>query len=237
MSLEVEKKFVFNADTEENLRKLGAAFLGEQLFKDRYFDTEDFSLTLKDVWLRRRGDNFELKCPVGRDKQNKTDTCTRYRELTALPLIQAHIQQLLEPNGIKKEGTGHMHAVDRTLEKNNCGLTKGQAEEGTSGSWLNEFGLVEFAVFSTVRRTFTLPDTESIHIDLDYADFGFLVGELEVLVKTEEQIPEALTTIKELAEKLGVSNSERVPGKMDAYLQRFCPDHYQRLLEAHVLHR
>lgn len=61
--IEVEKKFVAN---EENIQRLttNAVFLGEKVFTDIYYDTEDFNLTRQDKWLRSRENKFELKLPT-----------------------------------------------------------------------------------------------------------------------------------------------------------------------------
>jgi predicted adenylyl cyclase CyaB len=62
--IEVEKKF---SPTKKQLKRLliGAEFLKEIIIKDTYFDTKDFSLILKDKWLRLRGKSLELKLPLG----------------------------------------------------------------------------------------------------------------------------------------------------------------------------
>jgi hypothetical protein len=43
----------------------------------------------------------------------------------------------------------------------------------------NELDLDVFATFSTTRQTYHLPNCT---VDLDIADFGFEVGEIEVMV-------------------------------------------------------
>ncbi|KAG7488716.1 hypothetical protein MATL_G00036550 [Megalops atlanticus] len=73
------------------------------------------------------------------------------------------------------------------------------------------------------------------HVDLDQADFGFCVGEIEVLVPDGKEVQSALKKIQRTAERLGLSGDRRIQGKMDAYLQRYCPEHYRKLLNAHVL--
>ena len=58
--IEVEKKFILLKDQEKSLVD-GAEFLGEKVFTDVYYDTEDFSLTRNDKWLRARENKFEFK--------------------------------------------------------------------------------------------------------------------------------------------------------------------------------
>lgn len=61
--IEVEQKFILS---EKDIEKLidGADFLSEKTFTDVYCDSADFSLSRNDMWLRRRGENWELKIPM-----------------------------------------------------------------------------------------------------------------------------------------------------------------------------
>lgn len=58
--IEIEKKFILNEVAKDRLLE-GAEFLSEKTIHDEYFDTEDFSLTKKDWWLRSRNGQFEFK--------------------------------------------------------------------------------------------------------------------------------------------------------------------------------
>ncbi|KAK6467824.1 thiamine-triphosphatase [Huso huso] len=244
MSVEVERKFVCRSDTETRLKELGAEFVGERSFHDRYFDTEQFTLTLSDTWLRCRGACWELKCPVrvreGEEEEEKgrerggggggrnIKLCTRYREITELSEIVDRVRQ------VREGGRGRRKEREREGERGRKKEREGGWERQTDSAWLGEFALVQFASFTTVRRSYILQG--GVRADLDLVDFGFTVGELEVLVETPEQIPAGAERIAELVEKLGESACNRVPGKMDAYLKQFHPEHYGRLLRAHKLH-
>ena len=61
--IEIEKKFRLTDQQRESLVK-DAEFVGEKTFTDTYYDTADYILTTKDIWLRRREDAFELKVAV-----------------------------------------------------------------------------------------------------------------------------------------------------------------------------
>lgn len=58
--IEVEKKF---KPTEEQLNAMvtGAEFLCEKVLHDVYYDYPDYRMFKKDVRLRNRNGNFELK--------------------------------------------------------------------------------------------------------------------------------------------------------------------------------
>ena len=60
---EVEKKFKLSENESKRLLE-GAEFISEKTFTDIYYDTLEYSLTKNDIWLRKRGDEFELKLPM-----------------------------------------------------------------------------------------------------------------------------------------------------------------------------
>ncbi|KAM3592975.1 uncharacterized protein V6R79_002957 [Siganus canaliculatus] len=221
MSIEVERKFLCNADTLKTLEEMGAACVGQKQFHDQYFDTPEFGLTLKDVWLRKRKGCWELKCPTAADgtsgEQSKAAAlCTRYREITSVPEIQLMVEEVLK--GICK---------DRDASTSS-------SFPGDDESWLSDLNLQCFAEFTTVRRSFTLEE-QGVRIDLDQADFGYNVGEIEVLVLEGEDVPSALEKIERTAEKLGLTGDQRVEGKMTVYLKKNHPEHYAKLLGEHIL--
>jgi len=61
--IEVEKKFLINPSDVTRLLS-GAEFVSETKNVDIYWDTPDYSLTTKDLWLRSRNGKFELKIPM-----------------------------------------------------------------------------------------------------------------------------------------------------------------------------
>ncbi|XP_031728266.1 thiamine-triphosphatase isoform X1 [Anarrhichthys ocellatus] len=222
MSVEVERKFVCNADTLKTLEEIGAVCVGRWEFRDQYFDTPEFDLTLRDMWLRKRKACWELKCPTtvnGTDEasggQSKAAAlCSRYREITNLPKIQQRVREVMKD--IREDGETE--------------ASPSQEDE----SWLSEMNLVRFADFTTVRQSFTLEE-KGVQIDLDQADFGYQVGEIEVLVPDGGDVQSALEKIERMAGKLGLTGDQRVDGKMNVYLQRNYPEHHAKLLREHVL--
>ncbi|XP_018411634.1 PREDICTED: thiamine-triphosphatase isoform X2 [Nanorana parkeri] len=102
---------------------------------------------------------------------------------------------------------------------------------------IEAFGLNEFASFVTRRRRFQLPLEESskVVVDLDEADFGFAVGEVEVIVQTQEEVQNAFQKVEEICKKLGVFQESAVQGKVCTYLQLNRIEHYKQLIEAHII--
>lgn len=76
--IEVEKKFHLSPEDEARLID-GAELMGERLIEDSYYDNEDYDITLANMWLRRRGTDFELKVPL---RVSDDKTVDQYRELT-----------------------------------------------------------------------------------------------------------------------------------------------------------
>ncbi|XP_037613422.1 thiamine-triphosphatase isoform X2 [Sebastes umbrosus] len=221
MSVEVERKFLCNADTLKTLEEIGVC-VGQLQFCDQYFDTPKFDLTLRDMWLRKREACWELKCPTTVNGTEETSgeqskaaaLCSRYKEITNLPEIQLRVKEVIQDV-----------CEDRETEASHS-----QEED----SWLSKINLVCFAKFTTDRRSFTLEE-EGVQIDLDQADFGYHVGEIEVLVPEGGDVQSALEKIERTAGKLGLTGDKRVEGKMHVYLQRNHPEHYAKLLREHIL--
>lgn len=205
--MEVERKFVFGPETEAQLLELGASLTRRLVFRDTYYDTAGYALTLQDHWLRQREEGWELKRPVALTGGHG-GPATQYCEVTEHVAIASHLCQAL--------GIAPM-------------MNPSSMEE-----LLGLLGLEAFATYVTDRRSYALPSGQ-VHVDLDEADFDFSVGEVEVVVDSADRVEEALKKVNRLCTELGVTGSHRVPGKMSTYLQRFRPAHHQRLLEAGVL--
>lgn len=178
--IEVERKFIPGPGTEERLQELGGTLEHQVTFRDSYYDTPKLSLMRADYWLRRReGSGWELKCP---GTAGVSGPHQEYVELTAEPAIVA---QLCEVLGAEVLGAGGVAAV------------------------LGPLGLQEVASFVTKRSAWKLvlsgADEEEplLRVDLDTADFGYTVGEVEALVHEEAEVPAALEKICRLSSMLG----------------------------------
>ncbi|XP_006932816.1 thiamine-triphosphatase isoform X1 [Felis catus] len=210
--IEVERRFIPGPGTEKRLQELGGTLEHQVTFWDRYYDTPELSLMRADYWLRQReGSGWELKCP---GTAGVSGPHQEYVELTVEPAVVA---QLCEVLGTEVLGAGGVAAV------------------------LGPLGLQEVASFVTKRSAWKLvlsgTDEEEplLKVDLDTADFGYTVGEVEALVHEEAEVPVALEKIHSLSSMLGVPVQETAPAKLMVYLQRFKPQDYQRLLQVHRL--
>ncbi|XP_026793733.3 thiamine-triphosphatase [Pangasianodon hypophthalmus] len=227
MPVEVERKFVCDSHILEKLKDIGAVCMGQYEFKDQYFDSADFTLTLKNFWLRKREGSWELKRPPSSHlnaEKRAQDVCTNYREITDLLQIRAELMAIV---GIHTEHTSDSSQTEQAKD------VHAEFEK-----WLQDLKLECFAEFTTVRCSYTLEDegdNRRVRIDLDQADFGYCVGEIEVLVSEGVEMTSALHSIEKTAQKLGLGGEQKTRGKMEVYLQKFRPDHYAELLKAHIL--
>ncbi|KAL6462927.1 hypothetical protein MHYP_G00293490 [Metynnis hypsauchen] len=226
MAVEVERKFVCEPDIQDKLKDIRAECIGQYHFKDQYYDSTDFALTMEDFWLRRREGSWELKCPAASrtNPEKKADAlCTNYREVTDLPQIKAEVRKVMKRCTGASEDPSEREQMD------------GYAEDD---SWLQDLKLVCFAEYTTLRCSYVLESDGGegrVRVDLDQADFGYCVGEIEVLVSEGDDMQSAQQRIQKTAEKLGLGGEKKIQGKMDVYLQRYRPEHYAKLLSAHVL--
>lgn len=177
--------------------------VGQRQFHDQYFDTPKFDLTLADVWLRKRKGCWELKCPtaisgteeVGGEQSKAAALCSRYKEITDLPEIQLRVKEVLKD--VSEDGE----------------TSSSQDDE----SWLGTMNLACFAEFTTVRRSFTLKEEGGVQVDLDQADFGYHVGEIEVLIPEGGDVQPALEKIERTARKLGELKAVKLPKHLHTF--------------------
>ncbi|KAJ3611882.1 hypothetical protein NHX12_021895 [Muraenolepis orangiensis] len=206
MSVEVERKFACDAGIRRRLEDIGAVCIGQCEFHDQYFDTPDFDLTLSDMWLRKREETWELKCStaVGKTEEmsgeqlEEASLCTRYKEITSLPEIKVKVKEVLK-HCSDSINTGQLN--NHLVKEDQVSHRQQGAPEGFYDSWLGELNLLCFAKFTTVRCSFTLEE-EGVRIDLDQADFGYSVGEIEVLLQEGQDVGSALEKIETAARKL-----------------------------------
>ncbi|XP_076470504.1 uncharacterized protein LOC143300607 [Babylonia areolata] len=182
--IEVERKFTIAADTEERLRSLGGKLHREKTFTDVYYDNDQYSLILSDCWLRRRNDTWEAKVPLSSSSSSSQDSSSH---------------TLFAPSTQYREISGEREVSHWLVER----LMLDPWMRGDPVELLaRAAGLSEFARFTTVRRSYTLP---SCVVDLDLTDHGFRVGEIEVMAGSPEELPRALQTISGVAHQLGLT--------------------------------
>ena len=195
--IEVEKKFILNEQDKERLTK-EAQFLNERVFTDIYYDTEIFSLTTNDKWLRSREGRFELKLPLHEGVDRLAD---QYDELEDEQKIREALN--LPPKGKLADD-------------------------------LAKAGYSPFCTCKTTRRKYK---KESFIIDLDvvdFQDFTYNIGEIELMVNEKSEIGSAIEKIMDFTKSQNLTIAP-VRGKVIEYLKRTKPNHYQALVRAKVV--
>jgi adenylate cyclase class IV len=194
--IEVEKKFILSEQDKKRLIK-DTEFLSERVFIDIYYDTNIFSLTSKDMWLRSREGRFELKIPLHERIERLAD---QYDELTD----EWKIREVLN-----------------------------LPSHGSLADDLTNAGYCPFCTCKTTRRKYK---KKPFIIDLDvvnFQDFTYNIGEIELIVSDKSEIEHAIEKIVTFAKMHNLTTTP-VRGKIIEYLKRAKPNHYQILVKCNV---
>lgn len=130
-------------------------------------------------------------------------------------------------------------------------LTELEAVLGWSPDAALHHGHIEpFAQIVTERDTFLVTyQGQTLRIDLDRADFGYAIGEIEALVQengneheptkaslpTAEAVSLAENAIFSFAREMGIAAPRKtVHGKLAEYIRRFRPAHYAALVRHRI---
>ncbi|KEF54662.1 adenylate cyclase [Exophiala aquamarina CBS 119918] len=161
MFLEVERKFSPSA-VALIARNAGCppfknfTTLPTTAFRDTYFDLET---TLRDqgMWLRRRGNDWELKVKTGGD------------------FINSSFQEISGTEEIEQTLTKHFPRASLSTPKTPCSSNDGRNTLGT-------LSLAPFAEITTTRQAWIAqtPSKDILQIVVDTTDFGHRVGEVEL---------------------------------------------------------
>ncbi|CAG8443373.1 11451_t:CDS:1 [Ambispora leptoticha] len=202
---EIERKFTFSQSNVSILETntgptkfMSMKHLLDQKFTDVYYDDKErnYPLTTNDIWLRQRDEIWECKCPM-----NPAASMDIYLELVKLPDIAEFIRQKL--------GRGESIPVlpDEAIQFKN--------------HLLQQHNLSAFCTITTTRRKYLVDD--QFTLVLDHADFGHSVGELEITVSKESEIPQAELKVAQFMNKHKwfFETKGVVFGKLSAYISKF----------------
>lgn len=145
--LEIKKKFIPTGAQKKKLLE-GAKFLGEEKFTDEYYDNENFSLAFNDIWLSKRGEEFNLKIPIHESREEFIEKYYRIkgemaiRDIFAIPMIGT-FEKDLESFGHKPFGI--FETVRNKYEKNGFIIN---LDEADFGDWQYELVEIELLVES-----------------------------------------------------------------------------------------
>ncbi|XP_032836304.2 thiamine-triphosphatase isoform X2 [Petromyzon marinus] len=255
--VEVEQKFLLGERTEELLLAAGGRLLAEWRFRDVYHDVVghdvvdhdvdgSLALALADLWLRRRDSVWQLKYPVG-GAVITTSSPAEDR------LVQRYVETECEAEIVERVaavlGVGAaVGSVDELVERAHLrpfaefgterrryllparGVEEAEAVEGVEGvEGAEVVEGVEEVEGEGVERL------GSVCVDLDVSDFGYAVGELEVVCREERSVPRAVLAVQAVASQLELVSGTNLLSKLAVFLRDHRPDLYRRLVDAHVL--
>lgn len=99
---------------------------------------------------------------------------------------------------------------------------------------LTAAGYTPFATIVTTRRKFK---HGPFSLDIDYVDYGdstYLIGEIELMVRDEAHMQDAVQQIQTFLDKQQIE-IKPVRGKVTYYIQEYRPAHFQALVDAGVI--
>ena len=254
--IEVEEKFALPPDgswssVENKLMQLGFVPRsgGTIKFTDTYYDlaAPNWCLTPRDCWLRFRGQRIneadsssptlwrgEWQLKVRRENIHDVGAATAYEEVEGDEALKRASEVLADA------AVSHVKNRDDSKDQ----LLEGAPEAPD--------GLVPFAQFETSRSSWIVSnDAKSsseyvgLTVDIDATDFGYGVGEVEALLKKEDDMADTRKRIGKLVEQISgaianknddLSVSPHLPplGKLETYLLERSRDHYETIIAAGI---
>ncbi|KAL4234055.1 hypothetical protein ACF0H5_005709 [Mactra antiquata] len=174
----VKRTYLIDEKTDATVQKMGGLFIDSQKLIDEYLDDKNYSLTLKDSWLRLRNKKFEMKLNsalsgCGPNKTYNTEMIDNENEI--LEVLMNMYQKKLEQ--------------------------KRRVSERQLDVLIDALNITEFVTFETTRKRYQM---DGFTITLDLTNFGYQVGEIEVVAGSSNEMTDGLKKMDALASKLGL---------------------------------
>mmetsp|Transcript_4529 Transcript_4529/g.5016 ORF Transcript_4529/g.5016 Transcript_4529/m.5016 type:complete len:309 (-) Transcript_4529:21-947(-) len=249
--IEVEEKFAFSGSSFDRLvgklEAIGFKSSGANIcFTDWYFDTPspDWCLTPKDHWLRYRllfdsekdekdkfdGGVWQLKRPVNsiEEQSNKEldqGKSTVYEELEG-------DKSIVTAMNIVRQGSGtELLGRERLMPYN------------TLKELPDKYGLALFAKFKTKRSSWirNVAGETPVNVVLDWTDFGYMVGEVEIVVNDVSRIEYAKGDIATIIAQItdnndnGSKHHEYIQSKLAVYMMQHQPEQYKMFVKLGII--
>eukprot|EP01087_Luapelamoeba_hula_P011545 TRINITY_DN3145_c0_g1_i1.p1 TRINITY_DN3145_c0_g1~~TRINITY_DN3145_c0_g1_i1.p1 ORF type:complete len:288 (+),score=37.62 TRINITY_DN3145_c0_g1_i1:116-979(+) len=236
--IEVEAKFRIDASALLSPSGGGIAsliahsrMLSRTVFTDTYYDLTDppdhcphyphhYPLTTNDIWLRRRNRGLECKVPIidtsesNETKKNDPNQHTlprvdRYEELSRVSDIVARLSRVLGNNG-----------GDAQLAYANAD------DDDENQLWMRWPTLRPFCRIESTRTKYDYKGGTAT-IDIDETDFGYHIGEIEVMVEgsdvpgeMQRRLRDAESCIQRICAEHALDSGASIRGKVLEYVAR-----------------
>ncbi|XP_053401805.1 uncharacterized protein LOC123548966 [Mercenaria mercenaria] len=172
----IKRKYLIANDSEETVQKMGGIFIETETLVDEYLDDKNYSLILNDCWLRLRNKKFEMKVNASFGYgPNKSPSVEMLTN-------EIEIQDML------------MKRYEKTLEQ------KRRVSERQLDVLIDALGITEFVTFETTRKKYQVED---FIVTMDVTNFGFEVGDIEIVANSLPEMMTDLINMDSLAAKLG----------------------------------
>lgn len=249
-------KFEVTPEIEHNIISRCDKSCSKQMsIMDVYYDTEDLSLTSNNLWLRKRNDTFELKFPEAcLDTSGKASATIE----EVAPYIDCYLESsnwAIIVSVINRFTKLEMILPLSVQENSNCiehpsGILPPLFDVE---KWLHQNSIASFAVIQTMRKRYALDlnivATQGnivvrVNVDIDEATFvehendgaekcKYSLGEVELESEPTFGCNPSVVMDTVLYE-LEISNTRainnvRYPGKVEEYLRRYRPFHYEMI--------
>lgn len=245
MILEVEQKFRIddNAEICSRLEELGFERKGDAVtFADWYFDElTSLHLSLQDCWLRYRemGDQGQWQLKRGQKPPQGNDMASRstvYEEIEGTEAVDIALSMIKFGNQASSRS--------KLIEKVENDTMKGSKPPTLTTD--QQHSLKPFVRLETTRSSWTLCPSNNtlekywganIQVDLDTTNTNYAVGEVETVGETKDQVSDAQAVVESVLDQLlGNQRTDSPPiGKLEHFLIKFRPKHYQALVTAGIL--
>ena len=198
---------------------------------DNNTENSDYLLLQNDHWLRKRNGCWEMKYPI----KSNAMKCVENGNSTTESLHKDSKTDMYHETSEEKSILSKIKAISPTTFNNSASEDKSQLDDlVTNGK------LWPFAEIDTNRKEYQLlPGTKSgikkenktnkqhtVTVVIDATSWGFLIGEVEILVREKEDVDSAKSQIELIAKELEFSLNEERGGKVLNYLKQHRPCAY-----------
>jgi adenylate cyclase class IV len=225
--IEIEEKFILG-DIESLKSRLGdLGFSPDKTVEmtDWYFDLPSQSLMRNDCWLRFREANGKGDWQLKIGKHDREGSSTVYEEVEGTNALEMACDL-----GASSQTTEDAIPTEMSFEGYDV------PEFPISGAVFSPFARIH-----TQRETWKNPREKAV-VDLDATDFGYGIGEVEIVVNHESEIEKARERIGQLILTLRGTKGEgeggsspQAKGKLEYFLEKNCPALYELCLQIGVL--
>lgn len=217
--IEVEKRFLFDNNKLDIFKSnkgiipfKSIKFIKEVINEDSYYDNkkQKYPLTTKNIWLRKRNNDWECKLAINTDIKNS---------------IKSHYEIENIKDIIKIIDKNVLHSKNLLEYKNFENFIK------------EKYGLTTFCSYKTTRHKYIIDDIFIVDLDFtEFKNFKYNIGEIELIINKNNDIQNTEKKIIEFSKKYNwFFNFENpVMGKLSKYIFEYNKQQWDYLIKAGI---